>query len=152
MVSWIFLINTHRLFYSTSKSQRKRQSLNTLIDVCFHAVISPTILNNTQEDQVAVVLENNSGGLDNKKHRLKLEKYELIHLCKYFIKQIQALVGYLDWNIRFLFDRHTYLLTLPHFAGDSRFWARPPAKNVPPARETKNSRFEILLPHYLPRP
>ena len=28
-----------------------------------------------------------------------------------------------------------------------RFWARPPAKNVP-----KSSRFEILLPHYLPWP
>ncbi|OPL20557.1 hypothetical protein AM593_04433, partial [Mytilus galloprovincialis] len=58
-----------------SSNKGKKQSTGSFVDVCFHAVISPTILINPDKDFVVITFEKYAGGWESKQHKLKLERY-----------------------------------------------------------------------------
>lgn len=69
----------------------KKQTTGSFVDVCFHVIITPTILINPEKDFVVIAFENYGGGWDSKKHKLKFERYvTLISVC--------SLSQYLDTN------------------------------------------------------
>ncbi|XP_063442804.1 uncharacterized protein LOC134723095 [Mytilus trossulus] len=59
---------------SSKKPEGKKQSTGSFVDVCFHAVISPTILINPDKDFVVIAFEKYGGGWESKQHKLKLER------------------------------------------------------------------------------
>ncbi|XP_052062754.1 E3 ubiquitin-protein ligase rnf213-alpha-like isoform X2 [Mytilus californianus] len=58
----------------SKKPEGKKPNTSSFIDVCFHAVISPTILTNPDKDFVVVTFEKYGGGWESKKYKLKLER------------------------------------------------------------------------------
>ncbi|XP_052062678.1 E3 ubiquitin-protein ligase rnf213-alpha-like isoform X2 [Mytilus californianus] len=55
-----------------AKSAENKPGSNNFIDVCFHAVISPTIMD-PQKDYVVLAFEKYGGGWNSKRYKLKLE-------------------------------------------------------------------------------
>lgn len=84
-MSCLFLYSTST---NTSKKQEtvKKQTTGSFVDVCFHVIITPTILINPDKDFVVIAFGNYGGGWDSKKHKLKFERYVTFYM--YFLESL----------------------------------------------------------------
>lgn len=73
----ISIVISKTIFFSAKEGAKpavNKQVSNTFIDICFHAIISPTILN-PQKDYVVLAFEKYGGGWNDQKYKLQLERY-----------------------------------------------------------------------------